>query len=452
MDGALRTLLLLAWPIVLARTSQTVIGFTDALLVAPLGNAALAGVTTAALNSYIAIVLPVGTVYIVQSFTAQLRGRGDLAAVHRYAWYGLGVAVAAEVVALALLPLIPYALAEASYDPEVREHIATYMSIRLLSVGPAVAIEALGNWYGGLGNTRPAMRAGVTAMLVNVLACYALIEPRFGLPGYGVAGAAWASVIGTLAGLAVIAVPFALGREAPPRPARLSLRASELVRVLRFGLPNGANWFLEFASYVVFLNVMVSHLGTSVLATFNVVIHLNSVAFMPAFGLASGGAILVGEAIGRRSFAEARRFTALTLATAAVWMASMGVLYVALPGPLMQLFTPPDQDVLAFLALGAVMLRYSALWQIFDATAIVLSEALRAAGDTTWCMYVRIVIAWFVFVPGAWLFVVRWNGGVTAVMLVMVAFIVGLALAFAARFLSGRWQEIDLIGEPEPLA
>ena len=450
MNPDLRKLLVLAWPIVLARASQSVIGFCDALLVAPLGEAALAGVTTGALNAFIAIVLPMGTVYILQSFTAQLRGRGELAAVHRYAWYGLGIACAAELVALALVPLLPFALDAASYEPLVRQHLATYLSIRLLSVGPAVAIEALGNWYGGLGNTRPAMRAGVTAMLVNVLACYVLIEPRFGLPGYGVAGSAWASVIGTLVGLAVIAVPFAKGVGAPPRPARLNLRLREFARVLRFGLPNGANWFLEFASFVVFINGMVAQLGTTALAAFNVVIQLNSVAFMPAFGLASSGAILVGEAIGRRDFADARRFTGLTLVAASAWMVSMGVLYVVVPGPLMQVFMHPGERALEFMALGIVMLRFSALWQIFDATAIVLSEALRAAGDTTWCMLVRIVLAWFAFVPGAWLFVIQWSGGVTAVMLVMVAYIAGLALAFAVRFQSGRWQSIDLMGKPEP--
>ncbi len=431
----------------LARASQAVIGFSDALMSAPLGQAALAAVTTASLNAFALIILPMGTVLILQSFTAQLRGRGELSAVRRYAWYGLLLSLLSELLALSLVPLIGPALELFDYSPVVREQIETYLGIRLGSVGFAVAIEALGSWYGGLGNTRPAMIAGVVAMVANVLANYVLIEPRLGLPGFGVAGAAWASVLGTSVGLCVMLWPFARGAQSAGDSGRLELRLAELGRVLRFGLPNGINWFLEFAAFATFINVMVAHLGTTVLAAFNVVIQLNSVAFMPAFGLASAGSILVGEAIGRRSFGDARRFVRLTLGLSALWMVSVGVVYFVFPGPLIAAFSLPGPEVLQFVATGTLMLRFSAFWQLFDAAGITLSESLRAAGDTTWCMVVRIVLAWIVFMPAAWFFVIARGGGSTAVMLLVVAYICALSLSFALRFLSGRWQRIDLIGE-----
>jgi len=300
-------LCVLAWPVVLARASQAIGGFCDALMVAPLGEAALAAVTTGWLDVYVATILPVTTVYILQSFTAQMRGRGDLSGVHRYAWYGLGIAAGFQILAFALLPLLPAALAVTPFEPLVRDELTRYLSIRVLSVAPIVAAEALGSWYGGLGNTRPALVAGGTTLVVSVLGNYALIEPRFGLPGYGVAGAAWASVIGTFAGAAAIAVPYARGVGTPPRPARLGLRLHELGRVLRLGLPHGLSWFLEAAAFLVFLNFAVAHLGTTALAAFNVGTQLNAIAFLPTLGLALAGAIAVGEAIGRRAFDEARR-------------------------------------------------------------------------------------------------------------------------------------------------
>ena len=97
------------------------------------------------------------------------------------------------------------------------------------------------------------------------------------------------------------------------------------------------------------------------------------------------------------------------------------------------------------------MLTFSAFWQLFDAVGITLSESLRAAGDTTWCMLARIVLAWLVFIPGAWFLVIQSGGGVNAVMTMMVVYILLLAGAFALRFLSGKWQSIDLIGEPQAL-
>src|SRR5690606_19346845 len=109
-------------------------------------------------------------------------------------------------------------------------------------------------------------------MGANVALNYLLIEPRFGLPGYGITGAAWASVAASAAGFAVVLALFLRGaglEDAVRVNARGGMRASELGRVLRFGLPNGVNWFLEFAAYALFFNVVVARLGTTVLAALN---------------------------------------------------------------------------------------------------------------------------------------------------------------------------------------
>jgi multidrug resistance protein, MATE family len=444
----LRTLLSLAWPIVLGRASQSVIGFTDALMVAPLGDEALAAVTTGALNSFAAIILPMGTVFIVQSFTSQLRGRGDLDGARRYAWYGLIISLLAALLGAASIPFAGQALGVFEYEPRVHALMTEYLIIRLLSVGPAVATEALGNWYGGMGNTRPAMIAGVTAMVTNVIGCWLLIEPHFGLPGYGVAGSAWASTIATTLGFLTLFVPFLLNGKGA---GKLGFKLSELLRMLRFGIPNGVNWFLEFSAFVLFINLVVGHLGTATLAAFNVVLQINSVSFMPAFGLASSGAILVGEAIGARRFDAARAYVILTLKVAALWMVSVGLVYMAFPATLMGWFGSREGDVSELVKVGTTMLFLGSFWQLFDAVSITLSEALRAAGDTTWCMLARVVFAWFVFVPVGWFAVVKGGGGAEAVMFAVMGYIFLLAVAFGFRFLSGKWQNIDLIGKEPSL-
>jgi MATE family multidrug resistance protein len=95
------------------------------------------------------------------------------------------------------------------------------------------------------------------------------------------------------------------------------------------------------------------------------------------------------------------------------------------------------------------MLALSAVWQLFDAVAMTLSEALRAAGDTTWCMIARIVLAWFVFTPVAWTVVLVFDGGVVTVMLALSLYIAMLAATFSFRFASGRWKRIELVEEPQ---
>jgi MATE family multidrug resistance protein len=353
------------------------------------------------------------------------------------------LALVAGMSALCTIPIIPFGVHRLGYAPGVERAMVTYMSIRFLSVGAIVGSEALGNWFAGLGNTRVAMAAGATAMTVNVLGCYGSVQPHFGLPGFGVAGAAWASVVGSWCGFAVVAV--ALWRSSSAVAPRQSggLRLSEFLRVLRFGIPNGANWFLEFAAFAVFLNGVAGHLGTTVLAGLNVVIQINSVAFMPAWGISAAGAVLIGEAIGRRSPGEVWPLVRLTGVVAVSWMVAVGLLYLVAPESLIRLFASSESS--GIVAVGATMLTLSAVWQIFDGIGITLSEALRAAGDTAWTMAARITLSWGVFVPLAWFAVIRSGGGVVALMLSLVTYLTLLAAALAWRFASGRWRAIELV-------
>src|SRR5690606_34683512 len=169
-----------------------------------------------------------------------------------------------------LLSLLPY-------TPGVRAAMTDYLAIRSLSVGAFVATEALGNWYGGLGNTRLHMAAGLSAMVANVLLNVVLIEGRLGALALGVSGAAIASVLAGWLGFAVLAVPFFRGWWTGAKlGGPLGLRAGELIRMLRFGLPNGLNWFLEFAAFAIFINLIVGRLGTSVLAAMMIVMNINA--------------------------------------------------------------------------------------------------------------------------------------------------------------------------------
>jgi MATE family multidrug resistance protein len=272
--------------------------------------------------------------------------------------------------------------------------------------------------------------------------------PRFGLPGYGVSGAAWASVLGSVAGFLTLAVPFGKEALAARRAAPLGLKMKEFVRVLRFGVPNGLNWFLEFAAFIIFINAVVGHLGTRVLAAFNVVMQLNSVAFMPAFGLASGGAILVGETIGKGQKGAVWPLVRMTAMVSAVWMLTVGAVYAVIPRYLMGFFEPEGATTTELVDAGTMMLMFAILWQLFDALGMTLSEALRAAGDTTWCMWARIVLAWGLFTPVGWAAVFVFHGGVTTIMMSLVIYMAALSSTLGLRFASGRWKNIELVEEP----
>jgi MATE family multidrug resistance protein len=440
---SLVALLTLAWPVVLSRSAQSVIGFCDALMTAPLGEDALAAATTGALNTFALLILPMGVVFIVQSFAAQLRGKNDLVGARRYGWYGLSLAVLAGLVALACTPLVAPAVALMSYSDTVKALMVDYIELRLLSIMAVVGFEAIGNWYGGLGNTRIQMIGSVVMMLANVALNMLLIEGRLGLPAMGVAGAALASTISSWLGFVLVFVLF-LRRHAVGELSESRLRLDEFVRMLRFGLPSGLNWFLEFAAFLVFIDWIIADIGTVVVAAMMVVFQVNSVSYMPSFGLASSGAILAGQEVGRGHHDEVPKILRLTMATAVAWQVSVGVYYLLFPTFIMQMFAPRGNESPELVRVGAPLLALSAAWQLFDAMAMSFSEILRAAGDTAWPMWARLIIAWVLFLPLSYVSVIVLEGGGLAAIGCMIAYLAALAGVLALRFRAGVWRSIEL--------
>jgi MATE family multidrug resistance protein len=441
---SLAVLLALAWPVVLSRSAQGVIGFCDALMTAPLGEDALAAATTGSLNVLALLILPMGVVFIVQSFAAQLLGKDDLTGARRYGWYGLLLALVSGLLALLSTPLIGPAIALTAYTDTVKALMTDYIELRLLSVAAVVGFEAVGNWYGGLGNTRVQMLGSVIMMVLNVALNALLIEGRLGFPALGVQGAALASTISSWAGFAFVLIWFLRRAGIPGQFVGSRLRIDECVRMLRFGLPSGLNWFLEFAAFLVFIDVIVAEVGTVVVAALMVVFQVNSVAYMPSFGLASSGAILSGQAVGRDRRDDVPGILRLTMATAAVWQLSVGAFYLAFPAMVMQWFAPRGETSPELVRIGAPLLALSAAWQLFDAIAMSLSEVLRAAGDTAWPMWARLIIAWVVFLPLSYLTVIVLEGGGLAAIGCMIVYLAALAGLLALRFRGGVWRSIQL--------
>ena len=437
-------LLTLAWPIVVSRSSQVVVGISDAVMVAHLGEGALAATTAGALNAFALFILPMGIVFIVSSFSSQLLGKGDLAGARRYGYYGLAVAAATQVLGVLAIPAAAWAIGLLDYGPEVAGPMTGYLAMRLWSGGGAIGLEALGNYYGGLGNTRLPMRASVAAMATNVLLNWVLIDGHLGAPPMGVEGAALASVLSTsLAFLGLLGVFLADGRRTGPVLARL--RGGEMLRMLRFGIPSGLNWFFEFLAYVFFVNVVVGGLGTTSLAALMAVLQLNSVSFMPAFGLASAGAILVGQSIGAGDRDGVPRIVRLTFAAAGSWQGLVGLAYLLVPGLLFAPFARDPASAEGLLAAGTRLLALSAAWQLFDAAVASLAESLRAAGDTAFTLWARVVVAWVLFVPGSWITVRVLDGGDVAAVSWLVLYLAALSLALLLRFRSGAWRRIELV-------
>lgn len=442
------TLLALAWPVIVSRITQTIIGMADAVMIAPLGEDALAATTTGALNVVNFLILPMGVVFIVQTYAAQLTGKGDPGGARRYAWYGIAIALVAELACVASVPFLAAGAEQLAYTPQVRVLLVDYMQLRLVSTGAAVGVEALGAYYGGLGNTQIGMRVNVVAMVLNVGLNWVLIYGHLGFPELGVRGAAIASAVATTLAFAGFFALFLFGKGGAARRMTGALSVREAARMMKVGLPSGLNWFFELLAFSFFVNVVVAGLGTTALASMMSVLQISTFSFMPAFGLSSAAAILVGQAIGAGRKDDVWPILRLALFVACGWMGFVGLVCLAIPGVLLAPFVADATTGAGFLLVATRMLRLSAAWQLFDAAAIAVSEVLRAAGDTAFAMWARTILAWAIFAPGSYYSVRVLGGGDLVAVGWVVGYLAALAVVMGWRFSTGKWRAIDLHEHP----
>ena len=192
------------------------------------------------------------------------------------------------------------------------------------------------------------------------------------------------------------------------------------------------------------MNVVVAGLGTATLAAMMIVFQLNSVSFMPASGLATAGAILVGQAIGADRKDLVPRAVGLTFVVTALWQGLVGLSYVIAPALLFAPFLPAAQERATIVAVGSGVLALSAGWQLFDAAVATFGEALRAAGDTAFAMWARIVVAWAVLVPGSYLAARHLGWTARGATLWLILYMALLAAVLFGRLTSGAWRRLEL--------
>ena len=117
-------------------------------------------------------------------------------------------------------------------------------------------------------------------------------------------------------------------------------------------------------------------------------------------------------------------------------MGLVGLGYLVAPSFLMGLFSDDPQVIQA----GVAILRLVALYQIFDAAAIVLGGSLNGAGDTSYTMLMRLLFAWGLFIPLAYLLAFPLGGGVRGAWAGAMVYLASLAVVYLLRFRSGRWK------------
>jgi MATE family multidrug resistance protein len=450
----------LATPLILSNSFLTLLLIIDRVLLSRSSSEAVAASMPAALLYWTPLMLLQNTANYAATFVAQYSGAGRPQRIGPVVWQSLYFSVVAGIAFFALYPLAPTLIGLGGHSPAVQELETTYFRYLCFAALPALIVQSLNSFFAGRGDSWTVLINDGIGMSVNGVLAYCLIFGHAGLPALGIAGAGLATALGATTSALVALTLFFRTRY---RSEFQTLRGwrfdpALFLRLMRFGLPNGLQWMLDGLAFTVFLFIL-GRLGDVELAASNIAFTINMVAVLPMLGMGQAVAILVGRRLGQDRPDLAERTTWVAFRLACLYMCGVAILYATIPGAFLYLFEgEPDAKTSLVAALVPTLLRFVALYSLFDSMNLIFSFALRGAGDTRFVTVLSLALAWPLMVVPTWL-AWHYHWGLYWAWSFASAYIMALGFAFLARFRFGKWKSMRVIEAapvveriPEPVA
>jgi MATE family multidrug resistance protein len=197
-----------------------------------------------------------------------------------------------------------------------------------------------------------------------------------------------------------------------------------------------------------FFILMVGRIGKLELAVTNIVLSINSLAFMPMMGFSLGTSTLVGQALGRNRVDQALAATRATIHIVLFYIFLLLLLFLLVPRPLLELFRPnhmTPEDYAAIREGGIILLRFVAAYIFFDALYMVCIGVLKGAGDTRFIMWNIGLFSVVVMILPIYIGVEVFGAGLYYAWSCATSFIFFLFAASFWRYRQGRWKHVRVI-------
>ncbi len=446
-EGGYSQLLKIAVPLILSNGAFAIQEFVDRVFLAWYSPEAVAAATPAGILSFLCMSLFINTAGYIGTFVAQYHGAGRDERVGPSVWQGIYLSIVSGILLLPLIPAAPWIFRIIGHGARVAAYETVYF--RVLTAGAVFAVvnAAFSAFYSGLGRTWPVLWVLLGSTAVNIVLNYLLIFGTGGFPRLGVAGAGIATVIAEGVATVIFAVLVLTRRDRKVyglQDARVDLKLCG--RIIRYGVPSGLGIMIDVTGFTLFI-LIVGRLGTADLAATNIAININMLAFMPVIGLGIAISVLVGQHIGDRNIERAEYATYSGMHIALFYMICIGAAYVLLP----DLFLLPymvNSDPSLYRSIGdaaRTLLRFVALYSLFDALNLSFSSAIRGAGDTRFVVGVVAALAFGVLAIPTAVMLLVFGWGIYAAWSAATVYVCLLGIVFLLRFRHGAWKKMSVI-------
>ena len=440
--GSIRkAVFLLAIPMILEMSLESVFAVVDIFFVSKLGSYATS--TIGLTESVITIVysIAIGLSMAATAMVARRVGEKNYEEASRSGAQAIMLAISVTII-ISILGVIfaEEILAVMGGSEEIVRRGAGYTRIMMASSIVIMLLFMINGVFRGAGNAAIAMKSLWIANICNIILCPLLIYGYGPFPELGLEGAAIATTIGRSIGV-IYQVYHLLNDKGIIRMKRKHFLPQWDIQKSLINVASTATlqFIIASASWMVLIKI-ISRFGDDVIAGYTIAIRLIVFFILPAWGLSNAAATLVGQNLGAKQPERAETSVWKVAKYNAAFMVFVSLLFLVGAEFFVRFIT----DDVKVIPVAVEALRIVSLGYIFYGIGMVMMNAFNGAGDTRTPTWINLFGFWAFQIPLAYCLAVMLDMGPTGVFIAIITAETAISIAAVILFRRGKWKKVNI--------
>jgi putative MATE family efflux protein len=431
-----KAVFLLAIPMILELSLESVFAVVDMFFVSKLGENAIAtvGLTESVITIIysIAIGLSTGATAIVARRIGEKNPEG---AAHAGAQSLIIALVSTLIISIIGIVFAGNILSMMGASDEVVRDGTIFTRIMLGGSVAIILLFLINGIFRGAGDAAMAMKSLWIASIINIILCPVFIH------FFGLKGAAIATVIGRSTGVIYQCYHLFKGSGILTFHKRhFSFDLLIIKSVIKIASPATLQFIIASGSWIIMAKLVAETGGTTASAGYQIAIRNIVFFILPAWGLSNAAATLVGQNLGAKQMQRAEESVYITAKYNAIFMSFVTILFVFFSNSIIRIFTKDE----AIIVHGVQSLRIIGAGFIFYGIGMVMTQALNGAGDTKTPTIINFICFWLFQIPLGYLLAKGLDLRSTGAFIAVPVAETMIALLAWYYFRKGKWKEVKL--------
>lgn len=433
-----KSLVKLIIPLIIEQGLTILVGMADSVMVSAVGEAAISGVSLVDMIAAVILVLFSALATGGAVITSQLLGAKNMEKARRSA--GQLILMAAALGILIMVPCLIFSeellmLCFGAIEADVKEAGLVYLRITALSFPFLALYNAGAAIFRSVGNSKVSMQVSMVMNVINVVGnAFCIFVLHWGVEGVAVPTLVSRLVAGVYMMVKVAKPDVALR---PTRQGLTSIDHKMMGSILRIGVPSACeNCFFSLGRLIV--ASMITLFGTTQVSANAVAGNIDRLGIIIGQAMGLAMVTVVGQCVGARDEKQVTYYAKKMLRWSYLMQGASNVLILIFMGQLVGFYGALSGETRELaMQLSTI---HAGMAIVFWPVSFVLPNALRAANDVKYTMWVGIGSMLMCRIFGSWLLCVHFGWGAIGVWIAMVADWVCRTAFFVPRMVGGKWK------------